>query len=219
MRHCRRGLLLAFVVAGQLISPIAAEGAPANRWEDEIRAFERSDAKRPPPQGAVLFIGSSSVRLWKRNESFPEMATPGQLQSLARPLRLGPRPERSPITSLTPSKSKITGTPPGPANRATPSFTASASGWSTSWRFPLTVTTVNGRNGARCLNARIVAVNVSRSIAALAQVCGSSLTIVPPRQRASNSSTGSSWSCNLPKNVVCYDRLHSFRDQSRPASC
>jgi lysophospholipase L1-like esterase len=34
------------------------------RWEKAIAAFERSDATNPPPKGAVLFIGSSGIRLW-----------------------------------------------------------------------------------------------------------------------------------------------------------
>ena len=35
------------------------------RWEKEIRAFERDDVTSPPPAGAIVFIGSSSTRLWK----------------------------------------------------------------------------------------------------------------------------------------------------------
>src|SRR4051794_35764933 len=31
----------------------------------EIQAFVTSDQTNPPPSGAVLFIGSSSIRLWK----------------------------------------------------------------------------------------------------------------------------------------------------------
>ena len=34
------------------------------KWEKEIAAFERADATNPPPKGAVLFIGSSTIRLW-----------------------------------------------------------------------------------------------------------------------------------------------------------
>ena len=34
-------------------------------FEKEILAFEAADATNPPPPGAVLFIGSSSIRLWK----------------------------------------------------------------------------------------------------------------------------------------------------------
>jgi lysophospholipase L1-like esterase len=35
------------------------------RWEKEISAYEASDRANPPAKGAVLFIGSSTVRLWK----------------------------------------------------------------------------------------------------------------------------------------------------------
>jgi lysophospholipase L1-like esterase len=34
------------------------------RWEKEIAAFERADATNPPPKGAMLFTGSSTIRLW-----------------------------------------------------------------------------------------------------------------------------------------------------------
>lgn len=42
----------------------AAEKANPARWEEAIRAFEAADAKQPPPQNGVVFIGSSSIRLW-----------------------------------------------------------------------------------------------------------------------------------------------------------
>jgi lysophospholipase L1-like esterase len=35
------------------------------KWEKEISAYEASDKTNPPPKGALLFIGSSTVRLWK----------------------------------------------------------------------------------------------------------------------------------------------------------
>lgn len=34
------------------------------QWEQTIRAFEAADRTNPPPSEAVLFIGSSSIRLW-----------------------------------------------------------------------------------------------------------------------------------------------------------
>lgn len=48
-------------------SPAAKATAkpPGEKWEKEIRAYEEADRKSPPPQGAVLFIGSSTIRLWK----------------------------------------------------------------------------------------------------------------------------------------------------------
>ncbi len=35
------------------------------RFESEIRAYENADRASPPPVGAVLFVGSSSIRVWK----------------------------------------------------------------------------------------------------------------------------------------------------------
>ena len=43
----------------------AASALESARWEKDIRAFEREDLASPPPPGAILFIGSSSTRLWK----------------------------------------------------------------------------------------------------------------------------------------------------------
>jgi lysophospholipase L1-like esterase len=35
-----------------------------SQWEREIQAFEASDRTNPPPQNAILFVGSSSIRKW-----------------------------------------------------------------------------------------------------------------------------------------------------------
>lgn len=35
------------------------------RWEDAIRAYATADIAFPPPKGAIVFIGSSSIALWK----------------------------------------------------------------------------------------------------------------------------------------------------------
>mgnify|MGYP001162896097 CR=1 FL=1 len=40
--------------------PVAAD----TKWEPEIQKFEAADRASPPPKGAVLFVGSSSFRLW-----------------------------------------------------------------------------------------------------------------------------------------------------------
>jgi lysophospholipase L1-like esterase len=45
---------------------------PEARWEKDIRAFEAADKTNPPPLDAVLFVGSSSIRLWKNlAQAFP----------------------------------------------------------------------------------------------------------------------------------------------------
>jgi len=43
------------------------------KWETEIAAFEQSDRANPPPKKAVLFIGSSTIRLWQSlPQDFPQ---------------------------------------------------------------------------------------------------------------------------------------------------
>jgi lysophospholipase L1-like esterase len=37
----------------------------ADFWEYQIRAFEKFDRLQPPKAGAILFTGSSSIRLWR----------------------------------------------------------------------------------------------------------------------------------------------------------
>jgi lysophospholipase L1-like esterase len=34
------------------------------RWEKEVAAYESADRTNPPPRDALLFIGSSTIRLW-----------------------------------------------------------------------------------------------------------------------------------------------------------
>ncbi len=35
------------------------------KWEKAVSAFEEADKKNPPPKGAVLFVGSSTIVRWK----------------------------------------------------------------------------------------------------------------------------------------------------------
>lgn len=47
--------------------------APANKWEEAIRKFEEADRQNPPASDGVLFIGSSSIQMWKSlAEDFPQ---------------------------------------------------------------------------------------------------------------------------------------------------
>ena len=52
------GLLLASALAAAQLQPASAA------WEADIRKFEDADRASPPQPGAVLFIGSSSIRKW-----------------------------------------------------------------------------------------------------------------------------------------------------------
>jgi len=55
------------------LSATAAEGEHNfGKWEKEIAAYEQKDRTNPPPKGADLFIGSSTIRLWTTlAEDFP----------------------------------------------------------------------------------------------------------------------------------------------------
>jgi lysophospholipase L1-like esterase len=64
--------LAVIALAALCPAAVAAQTPPANQWEAEIRKFEEADRVQPPPRGAVLFVGSSSVRLWQSlAEDFP----------------------------------------------------------------------------------------------------------------------------------------------------
>jgi lysophospholipase L1-like esterase len=44
-----------------------------DKWEKDIAAFEEKDKASPPPQNEIVFVGSSSIRLWKSTEAFPDL--------------------------------------------------------------------------------------------------------------------------------------------------
>jgi lysophospholipase L1-like esterase len=54
---------------------LSAQAAAANKWEKTIAEFEAKDKESPPPKDAVLFVGSSTIRLWDTAKSFPYFAT------------------------------------------------------------------------------------------------------------------------------------------------
>jgi lysophospholipase L1-like esterase len=69
-RRCRfqtaRSFCLLAVLSAALSSPaFSQEKSKSSPFESEIKAFEASDRTNPPPQEGILFIGSSSIRLWK----------------------------------------------------------------------------------------------------------------------------------------------------------
>jgi len=59
--------LFSFTVSAQTYSR-------AEIWDKEIDALTEIDLKQTPPRDAVLFVGSSSIRLWRNlRTSFPEL--------------------------------------------------------------------------------------------------------------------------------------------------
>jgi lysophospholipase L1-like esterase len=64
----RRLARLVVLVAIALV-PVCERAWPqapqaGNAFEKEIQAFEAADRTNPPPRGAILFVGSSSIRKW-----------------------------------------------------------------------------------------------------------------------------------------------------------
>ena len=65
-RYC---LGLSSLLALMCAAPVAAQ----DRWEKDIAAFEASDRVSPPPRGEIVFVGSSTMRMWKTAEAFPDL--------------------------------------------------------------------------------------------------------------------------------------------------
>ena len=53
-----------FLIMGLCASLAAAQNLDPTRFENTILAFEAQDAKSPPPEGAILLTGSSSIARW-----------------------------------------------------------------------------------------------------------------------------------------------------------
>ena len=65
-------LALLFVVFPQSSSLAETKPHPSQRWEKTIQRFEKQDRQQLPVKHGVLFVGSSSIRLWDLKKSFPE---------------------------------------------------------------------------------------------------------------------------------------------------
>ena len=53
------------VIGGGWVYATIRDMSGAEYWEKSIEAFETKDAESPPPKGAVLFVGSSSIVFWR----------------------------------------------------------------------------------------------------------------------------------------------------------
>jgi lysophospholipase L1-like esterase len=51
--------------------PAVPVQAQADRWTSEMQAFDAQDRASPPARGGVVFVGSSSIRLWDLPRHFP----------------------------------------------------------------------------------------------------------------------------------------------------
>jgi lysophospholipase L1-like esterase/ketosteroid isomerase-like protein len=58
---------------GRWLEASYQETAVPSRWEKSIQEFEAEDRQHAPQSGGVLFLGSSSIRLWDLKSSFPDV--------------------------------------------------------------------------------------------------------------------------------------------------
>jgi lysophospholipase L1-like esterase len=63
------------VVALLWAAPTFAQEPTTDRWEQDIAAFEAADRLALPPKGEVVFVGSSTIRLWDLAKWFPDLKT------------------------------------------------------------------------------------------------------------------------------------------------
>jgi lysophospholipase L1-like esterase len=54
------------------VVPLPAQ-EKADKWEKDIAAFEAKDKTSPPPLNEIVFVGSSTIRMWKTAEAFPDL--------------------------------------------------------------------------------------------------------------------------------------------------
>ncbi len=74
MKHIGSLALVAAFILRSAYPAVSAEKAhDFGKWEKEIAAYEQMDSTNPAPKAGVVFIGSSTVRLWKTlAQDFPE---------------------------------------------------------------------------------------------------------------------------------------------------
>ena len=72
-----RQRLSLLLVLSATVAAAADKGKPAdpdpNRFAPEIKAFAEWDSKNAVPAHPVLFVGSSTIRLWRTHELFPDL--------------------------------------------------------------------------------------------------------------------------------------------------
>jgi len=70
----RAAWLPAIVLAGLCVAtPAQAQTPDAGPWQKEFAAFDAADKASPPAKGGIVFVGSSTIRLWDVKASFPDL--------------------------------------------------------------------------------------------------------------------------------------------------
>jgi lysophospholipase L1-like esterase len=64
---------LAKEASAPVASTVAKKPSGPARFETEIAAFEKWDHQNAVPQDCILFVGSSTIRLWQTADAFPDL--------------------------------------------------------------------------------------------------------------------------------------------------
>src|SRR6185436_15839272 len=60
-------------ILGLVVALLASVQDKAEPFAKDIAAFEAKDKTSPPPENEIVFVGSSSIRMWKSTEAFPDL--------------------------------------------------------------------------------------------------------------------------------------------------
>ncbi len=72
--HTFNGRVMVLFLAFLIVFPSFAQEDPdPNRFLETLQLFQSWDAKNAIPNEPVLFVGSSSIRMWETAESFPAL--------------------------------------------------------------------------------------------------------------------------------------------------
>jgi lysophospholipase L1-like esterase len=71
MRSRTAAIAAALTVTGLLLARPVLAGQQGGPWEAAIAEFEAADRISPPPAGEIVFVGSSTIRLWDVQKYFP----------------------------------------------------------------------------------------------------------------------------------------------------
>jgi lysophospholipase L1-like esterase len=75
MKHFYFFIASTLFLAQPLIAQSEKQDFHQTKWESAVEKFEAAEETKPVPQNAILFVGSSSIRLWNLEESFPDLVT------------------------------------------------------------------------------------------------------------------------------------------------
>lgn len=69
-------LILLILMLGAMVNVCHSQQVSdpdAARFSQEIETFQQWDAKNSYPENGILFVGSSSIRMWKTHQAFPDL--------------------------------------------------------------------------------------------------------------------------------------------------